>query len=259
MTESTRQPVAAEVDGVAAVDRALSIITALGMAPGDSLSLAELAAATGLYKSTILRLLVSLQRSVYVLRRPDGRYQLGPTLSVLAAKVERSFRLDDYVAPVLQRIVAACGETAALFTRHGNARLCLCRVESPHPIRHQINPGERGSLTNSASGKVLRDFERGARSNPKALQALPVVMLRTLEVEVAALAMPIFGFGDTLVGAMSVTGPFTRFGPAEVRRIADLLVAGSIELTTLLGSDASVFADLRSSSPAWQRRRPQRR
>lgn len=245
MAESTRRAAENGGDGVAAVDRAVAILTALGSVNADALTLAQLAAITGLYKSTILRLLDSLQRCVFVVRLADGRYQLGPGLAGIAARVERGLKLDDYVAPVLERIVAACGETAALFTRSGTARLCLVRVESPQPIRHQINPGQRGSLTNSASGKVLRDFVDGAGSNPRALLALPVVMLRTLEVEVAAVAMPIFGFGDRLVGAISVSGPRARFAKAKVRRISELVIAGAIELTTKLGSDATIFAPVR--------------
>ena len=47
--------------GVAAVDRALSIVDAL---TEDKVTLAEIAKRTGLYKSTVLRLLKSLETSV---------------------------------------------------------------------------------------------------------------------------------------------------------------------------------------------------
>ena len=61
--------------GVAAVDRALSIMGALGDAR-TALTLSEIAAATGLYKSNALRLLASLARARFVARDGDARYRL---------------------------------------------------------------------------------------------------------------------------------------------------------------------------------------
>ena len=69
--------------GVAAVDRALLILSAF-REEDAALSLALLARRTGLYKSTILRLLQSLLRAGYVVRQPDGNYVLGPEPGRLA-------------------------------------------------------------------------------------------------------------------------------------------------------------------------------
>lgn len=69
--------------GVAAVDRAFLILSAFQ--EGDNpLSLALLARRTGLYKSTILRLMQSLIRAGFVVRLPDGNYVVGPAPSRLA-------------------------------------------------------------------------------------------------------------------------------------------------------------------------------
>ena len=70
--------------GVAAVDRALLILSAF-REEDAALSLALLARRTGLYKSTILRLLQSLLRAGYVVRLPDGgNYVIGPEPGRLA-------------------------------------------------------------------------------------------------------------------------------------------------------------------------------
>src|SRR5215469_5119465 len=68
---------AAEPGGVAAVDRALAILGAFRLEDG-ALTLAELAARTGIYKSTILRLAQSLIRARLLLRLDDGQYRIGP-------------------------------------------------------------------------------------------------------------------------------------------------------------------------------------
>ena len=64
--------------GVAAVDRALTLLLAFG--PGeDTLGLAELARRTGLYKSTALRLIASLLHAGFLARQGEA-YTLGPAL-----------------------------------------------------------------------------------------------------------------------------------------------------------------------------------
>ena len=71
------------LSGVAAVDRALLILSVF-REDDTALSLALLARRTGLYKSTILRLLQSLLRAGYVIRQPDGNYVIGPEPARLA-------------------------------------------------------------------------------------------------------------------------------------------------------------------------------
>jgi len=58
--------------GVAAVDRAFAILSAFSIEQ-DCLALAEIARRTGLYKSTILRLIASLEKAGFVRRLTDGK------------------------------------------------------------------------------------------------------------------------------------------------------------------------------------------
>jgi predicted DNA-binding transcriptional regulator YafY len=68
-------------NGVAAVDRALTILAALETAAEPS-TLAELTRATQFCKSTILRLINSLENAGYIIRLGDGCYSLGPSGTV---------------------------------------------------------------------------------------------------------------------------------------------------------------------------------
>ena len=114
--------------GAAAVDRALSLLAAFRL--GDAaLSLTDLAERTQLYKSTVLRLLASLEHAGLVQRRSDGDYSLGAEVARLNAVYAASFSLDAAVLPVLQALVAATRESAAFHVRQGEQRLCLYRVD----------------------------------------------------------------------------------------------------------------------------------
>lgn len=108
---------AAAAGGVAAVERALSILDAFRAAQGE-LSLATLAERTGLYKSTILRLIVSLEAGGYIRRIESGNYQLGPKVAELSVRLESSsvrggrFRVEQ-IRPEGKRVVALDGDELA--------------------------------------------------------------------------------------------------------------------------------------------------
>ena len=73
-----------------------------------------IAARTGFYPSTVLRLTASLIRFGYLHRASDGLFRLGPTPLRLAVLYRESFRLTDHVRPALARLV---GEAAPRFLR----------------------------------------------------------------------------------------------------------------------------------------------
>src|SRR3546814_13825056 len=89
--------------GVAAVERALSIMGAFE-AQAKTMTLAEISRQTGMYKSTVLRLLVSLERFGYVGRASDGSYRLVPMAFRLGAAFHRAHKLYDYVAQNHRRV-----------------------------------------------------------------------------------------------------------------------------------------------------------
>eukprot|EP01035_Chromulina_nebulosa_P002280 gene2281-3071_t len=116
-------------EGVAAVERALSIVAALETAD-QTMTLAELAVRTGYYKSTILRLLGSLIATGYVTRLPDGHYDLGPTAFRLGAAFARKNALGHHVVPALQELVDRGTESASFHVRQdADNRLCLYPVK----------------------------------------------------------------------------------------------------------------------------------
>jgi len=227
--------------GVAAVDRALSIMGALGDAR-TALTLSEIAAATGLYKSTALRLLASLARARFVARDGDARYRLGSTIYLLADAHEISVALKDAVASALQRVVDETGESAGFFVREGNERLCLLRVDSPQPLRHHITVGVARPLALGAAGRVLKLFENGAeQAKPPDFAALPIVVLGDDVPDLAAIATPIFGIGGKTLGAISVSGPLSRFDRRLIAKVKPLLREIAITLTDRLGGNSARF------------------
>lgn len=214
-------------EGVAAVDRALSILGAFR--DGEAaLSLAELAARTGLYKSTILRLLGSLEKSRCAARLPDGRWALGPMLFRWGALYARAQPVEAHLPGLLQNLALATGETASFWVRHATHRLCLARVRSPSPIRDDLSAGDLVALPEGAGGRVL------TAEDPRALGA--VVTLGERNPETAAVACAVFGPGGSLAGALGVSGPRARIAQAAPDHLAAVAKAAS-DLSRRLGGD----------------------
>ena len=145
------------VSGVAAVDRALSILSSFRKGDG-SLELAELARRTGLVKTTVMRMAVSLEKAGMLMRLDDGTYQLDAELLRLGSVYQLSFDLESHVMPVLKTLVRELDETAAFYVRQGSQRLCLYRVDLRHLMREHLRPGDRRPMDQSATAQVLKTF-----------------------------------------------------------------------------------------------------
>lgn len=148
-----------EGGGVAAVDRAFSILAAFQVEQ-ESLTLADLARRTGLYKSTILRLIASLEKAGFVRRLSDGSYSVGPEPLRLSQLYQASFRLRDVIHPLLESITEESGETSSFYVLENGSRVVLFRVEPKRAVRVSVLEGSRFPLQAGASGKILRAFSR---------------------------------------------------------------------------------------------------
>lgn len=219
-------------DGVDAVDRALAILSAFDVG-AERQTLAQLAARTGFYKSTLLRLTRSLARAGYLYREPDGRFSLGAEPLRLAAIYRRGSNMEAQVREVLRELRDATEESASFYQRAGDRRVCLYREESRRAIRDHIVEGDMLALDKGAAGHVLTQFAE-VSDGPDPLRPLPVVSIGERDPETAALAAPVFA-SSGLVGAVSISGPLHRLTPEQMAQIGPRLVEGARRLTVLLG------------------------
>jgi DNA-binding IclR family transcriptional regulator len=225
------------VNRVEAVERALAILEAYRDGDG-ALSLAELAARTGLYKSTILRLIGSLERFGYLHRRDDGRYALGASLWRLGSIYRRAFDLAEQIRPELRKLVDTTGETASFYVREGDERVCLYRQNSPRPIRHHLEEGARLPLDRGAAGRVLLAFSAaGGEPFETIRREQACVSLGERDPEIAAAAVPVLDRAGRLRGALAVSGLITRFEAGARSRALTALRASAARLAGLLPSE----------------------
>jgi DNA-binding IclR family transcriptional regulator len=222
--------------GVAAVDRALAIMGAIAGSDGPC-TLAAVAAGTGLYKSTILRLLGSLEGGRYVSRLADGRYIVGPAAFTLGRAYDRHNPLRVHARTVLEQLVEQGSESSSFHVHHGpGSRLCLIRVDSRHPTLDRVHEGDILPLDRGAAGRVLLAFSGEPGPVYDRIRAERIAHSSgEREQGCAAMASPVFAPDGRLAGALSLSGPRDRFSAAMRSTWGPRVVRAAAELTDLLG------------------------
>ena len=176
------------VSGIGVLDKAVSVLDAVERGP---LTLAGLVKATGLTRATAHRLAVALEAHGLVARDGEGRFMLGPRL--------RGLDLPALARPALEQLRDRTGESAQLYVRRGDRRLCVASQESPHGLRTIVPVGMSLPLDVGSAGKVLRgDAGDWAQS------------VEERERGVASVSAAVRDRSGEVVAAVSVSGPIER-------------------------------------------------
>ncbi|TYB49082.1 IclR family transcriptional regulator [Actinomadura chibensis] len=132
--------------------RALAILGELGEGPRG---LDELAAKIGVHKTTVLRLLRTMQDEGFVHGDANHRYHLGSRLFALAGAALEQRGVRDVAAPHLARLNDDTGETVHLGVYEGGSVVYLDKYDSRHAIRMYSRVGLSMPLHATAIAKVL--------------------------------------------------------------------------------------------------------
>ena len=220
---------------VAAVDRALNLLEAFAEGAGAVQSLDELEKKTGLFKSVLCRYLMSFEKRGYVSKISDGKYQLGTAVLRLGRTYERSFDIARHVMPILEDLSKSTSESASYYVRNNDARMCLYRVDSPYSLRVSVQPGSFLPMDQSATGNVLRDFGTGIKHIERSTNWVRTSTNVGPEHS-SSMSSPVFGVDGHLAGALTVSGPTSRFNPASNEAAKTLLLKAAHDLSIKLGA-----------------------
>jgi IclR family transcriptional regulator, KDG regulon repressor len=234
---------------VRAVERALDVV--LCFTDSAELTLTEIAAKVDLHKSTVHRLLASLEGRGFVIRHKDtDKYRLGFRIWELAANMEYGDDPATILLPEMERLRDQVDETISLYVRDGIERIRIQAVQSNQAIRRVAPIGARLPLSVGASSKVLIAFADAAEQR-ELLDALSwaagerVVFERQLgeirrlgyatsieerEPGAAAVSAPIFSRSRKLVAALAVSGPANRLTLENMKERAALIMEAAARM-----------------------------
>lgn len=124
--------------------RAGAILEAVELAPATA---SEIARTTGLSVSTAHRLALSMVETGFLDRRADGSFLRGPRFRMSA--LEQAARLP------LSDLRDRTRESAQLWVRRDDERVCVLSADSSHELRATLPPGARLALPAGSAGAIL--------------------------------------------------------------------------------------------------------
>lgn len=219
---------------VQSVQRAFSILTVLA---SGALSLTDIASQTMLPKSTVARLLATLEE-LGAVQRADGSldYLIGGTIHELVAPTSSLERLTSVVRPHLVNLADALGEATGFSVAEGYAVRFVSQVESPNPIQVRDYSGTMGPAHVGPSGLcMMADWpaDEVGRYLQRPLEAFtahtvtdPELIVKRLEQlrddgycwvheefaeGLSSVAASVRDSGGKVVGALHAHGPSYRF------------------------------------------------
>lgn len=141
---------------VEAVDRALLVLEVLARAGARGMSLAELAGALDLNKTTVHRALAALRFRGFVAQDPaTGFYGLGAAATRLAEDYFSDENLPVLVHPALVALCEVADELVHLGVLTGTHVVYLDKVEPERPVRVWSAVGRRSPAVTTALGRAL--------------------------------------------------------------------------------------------------------
>jgi len=235
---------------VRAVERALDVL--LCFTDATELGLSEIASRISLHKSTVHRLLATLENKGFVIRDAQTeKYRLGFRIWELSANLTQADDPAIILLPEMERLRDVVGETISLYVRDGLERIRIQAVQSNQPIRRVAPIGARMPLTVGASSKVLVAY-----AEPEVRQAVlqdplwpesidqtayidQLEQIRRLgyatsveerELGAAAVSAPIFNRNGKLVAAIAVSGPSNRLTSEKMKEYAVPLLEAAVRM-----------------------------
>ena len=229
--------------GVGVIDKAVRILSALESGPK---SLSQLVTDTKIARPTAHRLAVALEHHRFAARDFSGKFILGPRFSELSVAVGED-KLLSVSQPILQQLRDSTGESAQLYRRHGNQRICVATAERMSGLRDSVPVGTVLTMQAGSAAQVLLAWEEADRLHSALLNAkfdaalLSAVRRRgwaqsvgEREAGVASVSDPIRGSANKIVAAISISGPIERLGRQPGRLHAGAVTEAANKLSDLL-------------------------
>lgn len=210
---------------ISAIEKSLIILSTFSI-DRPSLSLKEICNMVGFNTSTTYRILHTLMEYGYVIRTADKNYCVGTTPLSLSVIYQKTNHLTQ-ISPIVDHIRDMCDETASFFIEQESSRICLYRAHSRDMIRHNIDVGTKLELNRGASGRIILAY--GQRRNDKSGFFKNIrdkgyyVSVNEHNASLFAISKPILSDSGRFVGALTISGPISRFNEERKQYFLDLL------------------------------------
>lgn len=224
------------------------------------LGVTEIARRVELHKSTVSRILATLEQVGLVERDADtGRFRLGLGVIGLAGPLLADLDVRRVAYPLLAELTRRTGETAALLVWNGHEAVVVEQVPSPKQVKHTAPIGTRYDTAASSSVRVFlaglpeaeveEKFRRGlfgAGSDEMSRTRLLARLRETAaagyavndgetSVEEVGVCAPVRDHRNEIVAAVLLSAPRFRLSAELLRPLADTVRDVALEISGRLG------------------------
>lgn len=250
-------------NSVRAVERALDILLCFSQEK-PTLTLTQIAEQVGMHKSTIHRLLSTLEAKRFVMRdKTSGMYQLGFRFVELASIMLRDIDIQRWAQPYLQQLSDLSGETVDLAMLDDDQVVYLQVVESHQRVKIAAAVGEQLPVCCTATGKAFLAYlpedqvnevlAKGmAKYTEHTLVTLPDLfedLRRTRELgfaiskeeyenDINAVAAPILDANGSPIAVIAIVGPSYRLSDDCMMQLGQHL----LETTSIIAREVGLAA-----------------
>lgn len=243
-------PVAGDAARIQSIARAKAILDVLAAADGRFVPLRDIAAATGLVKTTAFNLVTALADVGLVERDLREGYRLGLQALVYGRAVERRMDLVGHLRPYLVRLCAATRETVNLAVPCPFDVMIVDSMEGSQGLRVSSYSGTRAPYHSTACGRAMLAHQPPeVRRQVLSLGPLAAPTDRTTtdsatiervlaecrrsgwvseveenELGAACVGAPLLNPAGEAVAAVSIAGPLARMPPERRAEIGALIV-----------------------------------
>jgi IclR family transcriptional regulator, KDG regulon repressor len=231
---------------VRAVERALDILICFTREE-PARSLTQIADSVGMSKTTVHRLLTSLENKRFITRdKPTGMYRLGFRFIEMAALVMQDLDLHRWALPYLKQLSSEYGETVDLSILDGSHVMYLEVIESSQRVKIAAAVGQNLPAYFTASGKALLAFmpedqvQKILNDNLKEHNVLTTISIPDIisdlretaklgyaiseqeyEQDINAVAAPIFDADHRPIASIAIVGPSFRLSKARLPELGE--------------------------------------
>ena len=241
---------------IQSVDKALDILCCFSINEPEQ-GVSELALKLSMYKSTIYRILKTLEERGFIIQNLENqKYRLGFKLFYLGTAVISKLEVRDVALPLMQGLSDKTKETVTLNIVDDDYRVCIEKVESTEAVRNFVQLGGRNPLYLAGSGKLLlaylheREIERIITGKDLGSTVLgkrilgddlreELALIRQQGYAVShsernigssSVAAPIRNHEGKVIAGISISGPESRF---TVERLV-MLIAEAVNTSNLI-------------------------
>jgi DNA-binding IclR family transcriptional regulator len=252
---------AAQPRTVQAVAHVAEVLRCISKAPRP-IGVNEVARRVGLDKSSVSRLIATLERQRFV-ERVDGTtgIRLGFGLIALVAPLVADLGISTIARPQLELLARESEETVNLSIWDGRESVSVVQALGTNAITHYAMPGQRNPAHCTASGKILLAFApeheiEAILSGPlerytEKTVTDPAVLRQQLKriratghainygefaSDVGAVAAVVRDVDDRALGSLTITVPMYRFGPRRKDEILAMVRVAAARLSGQLGN-----------------------